>query len=166
MVGVRELRETLAERLRVQAVHCATLGSPLYEGLLVRAAGDAIAGGPVWRLFEDRDAAPADSAPLAMMGAVHRLVLSGRAPGLAPWFASASIAAGALAGAWPAPDPEGAWPAFRAIVDGQRDEVAALLDHPSRRTRSVDRPRCWAGSSRSPSSGCRCAWRRSARARG
>jgi hypothetical protein len=126
---VREQRETLAERLRVQAGHCATYGSPLYEDLLLRAAADAVAGGPMWRLYEGRDAAPADSAPLALMGAVHRLVLSGRAPDLARWFPSAAIAAGVDDRASPT-DPDETWRAFVAVVDGQRDEVVELMDRP------------------------------------
>jgi hypothetical protein len=124
---VRERRATLAERLRVQAGHCASLGSPLYEGLLLRAADDATAGGPLWRVYEGRDVAAADSAPLALMGAVHRLVLTDRAPGLARWFPSAAIAVGSE----PEPTyPAGAWPEFLAVVDGLHDDVAALLDHP------------------------------------
>jgi hypothetical protein len=127
MTHVRERRETLAERLRVQAGHCASLGSPLYEGLLLRAADDAVAGGPVWRLYETREVAAADSAPLALMGAVHRLVLTGRAPSLVPWFPSAAIAAGLEPGPT---DPAGAWPEFLSAVDDLRDEVTALLEHP------------------------------------
>jgi len=126
---MRDRQETLAERLRVQAGHCATNGSPLYEGLLLRAADDALAGGPVWRLFEEREAAPADSDPLALMGSVHRLVLSGRAAELAPFFPSAAIAAGSSPAAG-APDVEAARPAFLAVVDGLPDEIAVLLEHP------------------------------------
>src|SRR5436190_835747 len=47
-------RESLAGQLRVQAGHCRSLGSPLYEDLLLRAADDVVGGGPVWRLFEGR----------------------------------------------------------------------------------------------------------------
>jgi hypothetical protein len=131
--AVREQRDTLAERLRVQAGHCATNGSPLYDAFLLRAADDALAGGPVWRLFEGRDAAPADSAPLALMGAVHRLALTGLAPGLAPFFPSVAIAAGATPVAGPVaepPDADAAWPEFLAVVDSMRDWVVELLSHP------------------------------------
>ena len=126
---MRERRETLAERLRVQAGHCATYGSPLYEGLLLRAADDALAGGPVWRLFEGRDVAAADSAPLSLMGAVHRLALTGRTPGLAPFLPSVAIAEGREPQA-EAPDPAAAWPEFAAVIDGLRDEIADLLGRP------------------------------------
>ncbi|MFL5796509.1 MAG: DUF2332 domain-containing protein [Actinomycetota bacterium] len=120
-------RESLAGQLRVQAGHCRSLGSPLYEDLLLRAADDVVGGGPVWRLFEGREDAPADSAPLALIGAVHRLVLSGGAPALARWFPSASVAAGREPGPV---DGDAAWREFLRVVEGRRNEVAALLDHP------------------------------------
>jgi hypothetical protein len=124
---VDDAREALAERLRVQAMHCTSYGSPLYEELLLRAADDVVAGGPVWRLFQGRDAAPADSDPLALMGAVHRLALSGLAPGLAAQLPSIAIAAGEP----PRPvDVDAAWQEFLAVVEGQREAVAALLDRP------------------------------------
>lgn len=119
--------ESLEGQLRVQAGHCRSLGSPLYESLLLGAADDVLAGGPVWRLFEGRAETPADSAPLALAGAVHRLVLSGGAPGLARWFPSAAVAAGAEPGPV---DSDAAWREFLRVVEERRDKVAALLDHP------------------------------------
>jgi hypothetical protein len=132
MAGVEVRRETLVRQLEAQAGHCRTLGSPLYSHLLARAADDALAGGPVWRLFEGRDKALADSAPLALMGAVHRLVLSGDAPTLAAWFPSAAVAAGdeSRARAMCGLDPSGAWPAFRATVWEHREDIRVLLGHP------------------------------------
>lgn len=127
MVAVDVDAESLAGQLRVQAGYCRSLGSPLYEHLLLRAADDAAAGGPVWRLFEGRAEAPADSAPLALAGGVHRLVLSGRAPGLAPWFPSAAVAAGEEPGPV---DGDAAWREFLRVVEERREEVVALLDHP------------------------------------
>ena len=122
-----EERSSLAERLRVQAMHCITNGSPLYEELLLRSAADVEAGGPVWRLFEGRDAAPADSDPLSLMGAVHRLALDGRAPSLEPWFPSVAIARGEDPGPV---DHDAAWTAFVEVVTDRHDEVRELLDHP------------------------------------
>ena len=54
------------------------------------------------------------------MGGVHRLVILGRAPGLA-WFYPSVGGEG---------DPEDAWPAFRAVLDEHRDELRAGLDQP------------------------------------
>jgi hypothetical protein len=55
------------------------------------------------------------------MGAVHRLVLEGRAPALAPFYPSVGGTA----------DPAAAWPALRALVGDARDALrAGLLRHP------------------------------------
>jgi hypothetical protein len=74
-----------------QARWCAELGSPLYALLLTRAAEDAAAGGPAWSLMAPDEAknARADALALRLMAAVHRLVLTGRAPRLAAHYPSA-----------------------------------------------------------------------------
>src|SRR5918912_144519 len=85
-----EARSRIARRLRRQADSCRPLGSPLYAGLLERAAADAEAGGVVAHVLEGRDLDPAGSAlAFRLMGAVHRLVLEGKAPTLARHFPTA-----------------------------------------------------------------------------
>lgn len=109
-------------RLREQASSCAQLGSPLYEGLLARAAEDVAGGGPTWRVVEGVAGEPDGSAwPLRLMAAVHRLVLERRAPALALHYPSAGGTAGDLAGAWAA---------FRGLLGERPDEVRALLRLP------------------------------------
>src|SRR3954468_12780115 len=122
------MREELAERLRVQAMHCITNGSPLYEGLLLRAAADVETGGPVWHVFEGRGAAPPPSpGPPGLVGAGPRVGPEGRAEPLARLLPSVAIAEGGE----PSPvDVAAAWAAFLEVVDSMRDEVAELLDHP------------------------------------
>jgi hypothetical protein len=72
---------TLAERLRDQSAECARLGSPLYAGLLASATEDLEAGGVVAEAFAGREDLPGRVVPgLRLLGAVHRLVLQGRAP--------------------------------------------------------------------------------------
>jgi hypothetical protein len=101
-----ERRAHVAELLGEQAAWCGRLGSPLYRDLLERAAVDARSGGPVWHVLEPHADDPRSSMlPLRLMGAVHRLVLRGRAPALARYYPSA--------GGRPGP---GAWEAFRASV--------------------------------------------------
>jgi hypothetical protein len=117
----------LAQQLDVQAGHCRSLGSHLYEYLLARAADDVRSGGPVWRLFEGRPLAPADSSPLALMGAVHRLALCGQAPGLARWYPSVAVAAGDMPGPV---DVGAAWPEFAGVLEEFPDEIGATLDDP------------------------------------
>jgi hypothetical protein len=71
---------------RIQAGHCARLGSPLYADLLERAAEDAEAGGPVAQLLRGHEDDPPDSMPaLRMMGAVRRRVLEGALPDSKRW---------------------------------------------------------------------------------
>jgi len=107
-----EDRTDLAEQLRRQAGWCHRLGSPLYGELLTRGAEDAAAGGPVAEVCGNRE-----DVPLRLMAAIHRLVLTGRAPELARFYPSAG---GAASG-----DP---WPAFRRTVAERREEIRPLLD--------------------------------------
>jgi hypothetical protein len=87
------------------------LGSHLYAGLLERIAEDVEAGGPLWRVFEPFADWPSSSAfMLRVMGAVHRLVLTGDAPQLAPHFA-------------PGGQASAAWPLLVALVEERGDEV-------------------------------------------
>jgi hypothetical protein len=101
----------VASSVRRQRDGCAALGSPLYAELLDRAAADVDAGGPVWRVLEPFAGWPPESAfVLRFMGAVHRLVLEGSAPALAPFFGRRGNGAAA-------------WPAFRALVEEREDEL-------------------------------------------
>jgi hypothetical protein len=87
---VSEAQETIARRLRWQADWCEKLGSPLYAGILRAAAGDVEDDGPAWRLLAGRESEPAQAfLALRLLGAVHRLVLSGLLPDLARLYPSA-----------------------------------------------------------------------------
>jgi hypothetical protein len=95
---------TLAERF---AKHGGSIdGSPMYRDLMTRCARDVEAGGVVARVMSPH-AGPPDSVPAGrLLGAVHRLVLSGAAPGLAPYYPS-------VGGVY---DGDAAWPEFLAVV--------------------------------------------------
>jgi hypothetical protein len=111
--------ETIGGLLRFQSVACGYVGSPLYEGLLARAAEDYEAGGPTLRVLEGREEDPKDSAlALRLMAAVHRLVLTGRAPALARRYAAADGEA------------ELTWEAFRATLEDRVDELRPLVERP------------------------------------
>jgi hypothetical protein len=89
---MNEARAGVADRMRWQAQWCARLGSPLYADLLEQAAAEVERGGPVWTLLEPGAAEPSllpGAQALRLMGAVHRLVLEGRAPELARFYPSA-----------------------------------------------------------------------------
>src|SRR5262245_6182968 len=102
-----EGRAGVATQLREQAQACEVMGSPLYAGLLREAADDVERDGPAWRVLSSH-VAPGRGAALALrlMAAVHRLVLTGRAPELAPYYPSAGGDA----------PREGAWSFFRALL--------------------------------------------------
>jgi hypothetical protein len=95
-----------ASLLRTQAGHCARLGSPLYAGLLERAAEDVEAGGPVARVLRGHEGDPPSSMlALRLLGAVHRRVLEG-----------------ALR--------EMEWTAFRQALTDDAEAIRRLLDRP------------------------------------
>ncbi|HYQ78540.1 MAG TPA: DUF2332 family protein [Solirubrobacterales bacterium] len=103
---------------RIQAGHCARLGSALYAGLLERVAVDAEEGGPAARILGDHAHDPPDSMlALRLMGAVHRRVLEGAHPGLGDCY-SRGLA-----------DDE-AWAAFRRVLVEDFEAIRALLDRP------------------------------------
>jgi hypothetical protein len=102
-----------------QAAWCNALGSPMYGALLERVAEDVKAGGPAWRVMGGRDVKDIAD-PLRLLGAVHRLVLTGRAPDLARFYPS-------VGGSPAAGD---AWPAFRSVLEEQSGAVREGLSRP------------------------------------
>ena len=112
----------LVAALRLQARACADHGSPMYGDLLLRAADDAAAGGPVAEVLASYDGEDpvADALALRLMGSVHRLVLERRAGELAPFYPS-------VGGTWEA---DGGWAAFHALVAERPAEAAKWLDRP------------------------------------
>jgi len=110
---------SVPERLRIQAVYCEQLGSPLYADLLSRAAADVEAGGPTWGILRGHEDDPADSMlALRLMGAVNRLVLRGGEPMLAELYRA------------PGGDPEATWDAFLATLERNAAELSRLVDSP------------------------------------
>src|SRR5215213_1073280 len=108
----------IPERLRWQAEWCERLGSPMYGELLQRAAHDFEHGGPCAALLEGHDGDPLGSAlPLRLMGAVHRLVLSGRAPELAAFYPSAG---------GNRENADERWLAFTAALEREAADLPAL----------------------------------------
>jgi hypothetical protein len=107
-----------AEAFRFQARGCAQVGSALYADLLARAADDVAAGGVFAEVVDGFDGHPVLLAlPLRVLGAVHALVLAGRAPALAAHYPSAG-------GRY---EPAGAWQALVETVRAHRDAVRARL---------------------------------------
>ncbi|NYI04493.1 DUF2332 domain-containing protein [Allostreptomyces psammosilenae] len=106
----RMSREHAVAMIERQAAACADLGSPLYAALLTRVAEDVRAGGPCAQAIAGHEDAPGDAlVSLRLLGGVHALALSGRAPELAAHYPSTG-------GAFDPARPDAAWPAFRATV--------------------------------------------------
>lgn len=100
-------RENLLACLRRQAAGCAVYGSAFYAALLEHVIADVEAGGRTWDVLAPRSAEPFDAAVvLRFLGAIHRLVLEGRAPTLARHYPSAGGDG----------DPHAAWTALDAFL--------------------------------------------------
>ena len=73
--------------MREQASWCERLGSPFYQALFLRIADDVAGSGICWTVLEPRAADPERmKLPLRFLAAVHRLVLEGKLPALAPHY--------------------------------------------------------------------------------
>jgi hypothetical protein len=104
----------LLQVLALQAEQCGKAGSALYEELIGGVIADVAAGGPCAAVLVPRYdvRALADALSLRLLGAVHRIVLEGRAPALAASYPSV--------GGTPRAD---ASDAFIATVDEHREEI-------------------------------------------
>lgn len=117
--------ERLATLLRRQGEACRDIGSPLYGDLLDWAAKDLLDGGPVADLLSGHyDARPSSALALRMLGGVHALALSGRAPALAAWYPSAGGQVDTE------PGSPRAWAALRQTLAEQRDALLPWLERP------------------------------------
>ncbi|WP_436795031.1 DUF2332 domain-containing protein [Actinospongicola halichondriae] len=91
---------SMEDVIALQEQACARAGSHLYAEILAAIGADYAAGGPSARLLSPwTDNALADAIPLRLLAAVHRIVLDGRAPGLARFFPSAGGTDGGSAAA-------------------------------------------------------------------
>lgn len=93
---------SFAERMRLQAEQCRLMGSPLTAALLEGAAADLDRDGVVAQIVQPYLGLPGGAVPsLRFAGALHRLVLEGRAPELALHYPSVGGTA-PVAQLWPA----------------------------------------------------------------
>jgi hypothetical protein len=124
--GSRARRASIAAGLRWQADWCGRLGSPLYRDLLEHAAGDVEHGGPAWVVLDAAGAADGSERlmkgqpALQLLGAVHRLVLEGRAPDLARFYPSAGGA----------PDGAGAAAVLIDTIEAHAAALPELMQRP------------------------------------
>lgn len=118
MPGLSSDLERVVDVVAFQAAACAQSSSPLYGRILDAVVADLRAGGVCADLLTGRGDDPVGSAlALRFLGAVHRIVLDGRAPELASFYPSA----GGL-------DPGDPGPAFLRTVAQHRHEVSRRID--------------------------------------
>ena len=130
-------RANLLACLRVQAYGCARWGSPFYAALLERIGADVEAGGPTWNILGRYSAEPPDAAvALRFLGAVHRLVLEGRARGLTRHYPSVGGDG----------DPDAAWVPLRTLLATHGPSLAPYLERPPQ-TNEVGRAAALVGGS-------------------
>ncbi len=113
--------DAVVKNFRMQAYWCGEFGSRLTCLLLLKAADDIEAGGPVSRLFAGWSGNPmSDAAALRLAGALHAAVLTGRDP--------------ALAALYPASNPDWSmdriWPAALAFLEREEAWVRAFHESP------------------------------------
>jgi hypothetical protein len=124
----------LADLLEIQRQACRSIGSPLYERLLAHCIERVARPGPIRDLLAPHEHDPFGSAlSLRFLGAVHRIVLDGRAPDLAAHYPSA--------GGAPGPTAEHA---FEAAVAEHADELVQRI-HDGVQTNEVGRSASLAG---------------------
>ncbi|MGN6610174.1 MAG: DUF2332 domain-containing protein [Angustibacter sp.] len=101
----------LSDRFRQHAAVCS---SPLYAALMSAMADDWDAGGPTRAVCAGwEDAQPGSVVQLRLLAGLHRIVLRGDAPALAPYYRNLG---GTLA-------PDGAWSAARDVIAAHVDEL-------------------------------------------
>ena len=103
--------------LNLQAGACRTMGSMIYGDLFEGLAADFAAGGLTYDLLAERHNLWADAIQLRLVGATHRLALSGQAPALAAHYPSC--------GGTPGPTLVAD---HQAVLEEHRDYVVEQLD--------------------------------------
>jgi hypothetical protein len=115
MIDSAEAR--IATELRWQAAACKMIGSPLYAGVLDRAAEDVESRGPIWRALRGHEDDPRFSVlGLRLLGALNRMALTGEAPRLAAAYERGNVAA--------------AWEALRETVAANLEELRRGVELP------------------------------------
>lgn len=120
----------VVEAFRMQSRAAAATGSPIYAELLSRAAEDLVRGGVLAEIVAGYAGQPVlDALPLRVLGAIHALVLEGRAPRLARFYPSAG-------GHF---EPDGAWSALLDVAREHRAELSEAARHRGVQTNEVRR---------------------------
>ncbi len=110
-------QQAIAAQLQWQADACRMIGSPLYAGLLERAVADVEDAGPTWEILRGHEDDPRFSVlGLRLLGAVNRLVLTGREPALAEAYRAGRVAE--------------AWEQLREVLRRNAAELRGSIEQP------------------------------------
>ncbi len=113
---------SIADVLREYAGHDAERHSPLTAALIRAAAADWDGGGAVRAVLTPyADEPPGTAVPLRFTAALHRLVLSGDGPALAPYYPTVG---------GDRPPDDGLWPAARDVIATHLPEMTRLTGLP------------------------------------
>lgn len=111
--------QPVIDSVEFQRDSCRHLSSPFYSELLACALSDAASGVPFWDAMDRWQGNPMSALlPLRMLGALHDLVLAGRAPALAASYPSPGFAG----------DPVTAWAELNAVIRREETFIDARLD--------------------------------------
>jgi hypothetical protein len=112
-------KENVMESVRFQQKATAKLNSPFYADLLASALKTCSDDEPFWQLLDSWEGNPLSSLlTLRLLGALHDLVLAGRADDLAAHFPRLDTPG----------DPARAWAALPAVIERERSFLEARLD--------------------------------------
>ncbi|MDP6978580.1 MAG: DUF2332 domain-containing protein [Myxococcota bacterium] len=113
--------ELLRKAVDIQLEACQGMDTPFYAGLFACAHAAADDDGlPFWSVMAPWQGGNpiAAALPLRLLGAIHDLILAGRAPDLAAHYPSEDHSGNA----------EAAWPILNATIEREREFVAGRLD--------------------------------------
>ncbi len=117
--------DAILEEIRRQAHWCGEFGSPFTRELLLRAADDLAAGGPVAAIVAGWESNPfADALSLRLAGALHAAVLTGRDAALAAEYPAARAA---METGW---SMDRVWPLARDFMEREAAWTRDFLQSP------------------------------------
>ena len=112
-------KQSLLDSVQFQQTTCENLDSPFYAGLFGCALADLEPGTPFWEVLDTWRGNPATALlPLRILGALHDLVIAGRAEALAAEFPRPGFPG----------DAKTAWPLVNELITNEWNFIASRLD--------------------------------------
>lgn len=112
-------KQSLVDSVQFQQASCGNLNSPFYSELFACALADTGPGTPFWEVLDAWTGNPVTARlPLRILGAVHDLVLAGRAEALAAEYPRPGVPG----------DAKAAWPLVNELITREWNFVASRLN--------------------------------------